>query len=832
MITADVARLTGGRLTGPADNKITGLFIDSRSVTIDAGSLFFAIKGTIHDGHDYIGNLIARGVRSFVAEYLPKTGHDINDCAFIIVPDAVTALQKLASSRRDIFTGQVIAVTGSSGKTIVKEWLASVIGSERSVVRSPRSYNSRTGVPLSVWKADSSYSTAIFEAGVSHPGGMEVLQEIIRPHICVITNIGEAHQERFEGTGEKIREKLVLARQAEIIVYPASYKELDEEVRLFTMGSLVKTGSWILSERLDGEADSLTPEVTDARFRASVTKKGNTATEVLLEYEGGSIEYTIPFSDRASVENSVTVAVTSLFTGISHESIIAGLSRLQPVAMRMAVRSGINNCILIEDLYNSDCASLAISIDFLKNHTGRMHTLILSDLTETGRKQRDLAEEVARLVRQGMVARFIGIGPVLAGNADCFGSDALLYNSTAEFIAAFPRLKFYDETILVKGAMSFDFGRIVTLLELKKHTTVLEVNLDAILHNVNRVRSLLKPGVKLMGMVKAFAYGSGISEIGSLLEFNGVDYLGVANADEGVELREAGITKPVLVMIPEESSFDTIIRYNLEPELYSFRVLEGFIHTAERYGLSEWPVHIKLDTGMHRLGFQPEDAERLSESLIRTGTVRVASVFTHLAATESEINDERTKMQATIFEAIYENLVARLGYRPFRHILNSSGIMRFPQFQFDMVRLGIGLYGLASVDDMMMRHTSRFLSRISMIKTVKAGEPVGYGYTDAADHDRLIATIPAGYADGLSRQMGNGRGSAWINGCRVPIVGVICMDMFMADITGTNAAEGDKVEIFGDNISVREVARVCNTIPYEIITSIPPRVKRIFCHET
>jgi alanine racemase len=370
------------------------------------------------------------------------------------------------------------------------------------------------------------------------------------------------------------------------------------------------------------------------------------------------------------------------------------------------------------------------------------------------------------------------------------------------------------------------------MFEDKKHITVLEVNLDAIHHNVRTVRSILKPGVKLMGMVKAFAYGSGISEIGNFLEHNGVDYLGVANADEGAELREAGITCPVLVMIPEESSYDTIIRYNLEPELFSFRVLEGFIRIAESYGLTNWPVHIKLDTGMHRLGFQPEDAERVSEILRKTGSVRVVSVFTHLAATESKADDERTKMQATIFESVYETLAGNLGYRPLRHILNSSGILRFPSLQYDMVRLGIGLYGLAAVNDMKMRQTSRFVSRISQIKVVKAGEPVGYGYTDAAGHDRMIATIPAGYADGISRQMGNGRGSVWVDGKKVPIVGVICMDMFMADVSETNAAEGDQVEIFGDNISVREVARVCNTIPYEIITSIPPRVRRVFYHES
>ena len=832
MITADVARVTGGRLTGPKDNRITGLTIDSRSVTSDTGSLFFALRGTIHDGHDFIGSLIAKGIRSFVVDHIPHVDYDKSECAFITVPDTLKALHKIAGSRRDEFRGDVIAVTGSSGKTIVKEWLASVIGLEKRVVRSPRSLNSMTGVPLSVWKADNIFDTAIFEAGVSRQGDMKVIQKIIRPRFCVITNIGEAHQEKFADLREKIREKLALASEADYIIYPAACSELDEEVKILARGRKVSTASWIIAGDRDNDEHPSLHLSTDALYRASVRRTGSMASEIRIEFYDKSIEYTIPFADQASVENSVTVAVTSLLAGISHQSIIEAMSRLQPVAMRMAVRSGINNCVLIEDLYNSDIASLSISIDFLKNHQGRIHTLILSDIVETGRSHREMASEAARLIKSGKVSRFIGIGQGMAGNRDCFGSEALLYHSTAEFIAAFPRLKFADETILVKGPMASGFGKIVEMLELKKHTTVLEVNLDAILHNVNRVRSMLGRGVKLMGMVKAFAYGSGISEIGALLEDNGVDYLGVANADEGAELRESGINRPVLVMIPEESSFDTIIRYNLEPELYSFRILEGFIMAAERYGLSDWPVHIKLDTGMHRLGFQPEDAERLTQLLRNIGTVRVASVFTHLAATESEADDDRTRRQAAVFESVYEYLSAGLGYRPLRHILNSSGILRFPGFQYDMVRLGIGLYGLASVDDLKMKHTSRFLSRISQAKVVKAGEPVGYGYTDAADNDRVIATIPVGYADGLSRQMGNGRGSVWIRGRRVPIVGIVCMDMFMADITGTGATEGDSVEIFGDNIPVREVARVCNTIPYEIITSIPPRVKRVFYHET
>ncbi len=832
MITSDVARLTGGRLSGRADNLVKGVFIDSRSVTSDSESLFFAIRGKTNDGHDYIGQLIAKGIKSFVAEYIPATVKDAAGCSFIIVPDSLKALQRLASARRDTFKGQVIAVTGSAGKTIVKEWLYEIMSRERDVVRSPRSYNSITGVPLSVWNADDSYDTAIFEAGASQPGTMQVLQEIIRPHICVITNIGEAHQDRYGSFREKIKEKLLLASGSDIIVYPAACSDLHEEVKKIAEIRKVKSGSWILSGDTFSKRNAGSKAESQARFRASVKNRSDGSSEIEIGFEEGVFKYTIPFNDRASVENSVTVAVTSVLAGIPEGSIAEGMKRLQPVAMRMAVRSGINNCTLIEDLFNSDTVSLKMAIDFLKNHPGEKHTVILSDITDAGRDQREIAGEVAGILKRANVSRFIGIGPGLAANSELFSGASQFYNTTSEFADAFTLLEFSDEVILIKGAASFGFDSIVTLLELKKHTTVLEVNLDAILHNVRRVRSMLKPGVRLMGMVKAFAYGSGISEIGTLLERNGVDYLGVANADEGAELRQAGITAPVLVMIPDESSYDTIIRYNLEPELYSFRVLEGFIRVAARYGLTEWPVHIKLDTGMHRLGFQPEDAERLSGILKKTDSVRVATVFTHLAATESEADDFRTKKQASVFESVYESLVAAIGYHPVRHMLNSSGILRFPELQFDMVRLGIGLYGLASVDDMQMRHTSRFISAISQIKAVKAGEPVGYGYTDAAGHDRLIATIPVGYADGLSRQMGNGRGSVWIDGKKVPIVGIICMDMFMADVSDTNAAEGDPVEIFGDNISVREVAKICNTIPYEIITSIPPRVRRVFYHES
>lgn len=816
--TSEIALLTGGELHGEGTNRVVGLLTDSRSASFDSGVLFIAISGKNHDGHDYINELITRGIRSFVVERLPDGFNYYAGCSFIVVSCPVRALQRLAQAKRSVFSGEVIAVTGSAGKTIVKEWLADILSIERRVVRSPRSYNSQTGVPLSVWKLDNSFDTAVFEAGISMPGEMALLEPVIQPLTGIFTNIGDAHQENFSDLRSKVREKLLLFTGVKTLVYPYDSREITEEIGCMHTIEPITQAGWSFHN-------------TAAPFFAEISGSGTTGTTITITWREGGIEYTIPFTDRASIENSVSVAIACFVTGISSEAVITGMAALNPVAMRMSARNGINNCLLIEDYYNSDPGSLAMAIDFLRNQQGRNHTLILSDFIQSGRNPGELAQIVAGLLKRGRVTRFIGIGPVISANSGFFEGDASFFTSTSDFIAGFNQMKFSGEVILLKGARIFGFERIASLLEQKSHTTVLEVNLDAVTWNLNQFRARLNTGVRIMGMVKAFAYGSGISEMGSLLEFHRVDYLGVAYADEGVELREAGIKLPVMVMNPDEASYDTLIRYNLEPEVYSFRTLKGFAAVAARHGLSSWPVHIKIDTGMHRLGFLPDETQELTDFLVSQQNLRVSSVFSHLAASESATMDAHTHRQAQLFESVCRDLARGLGYMPVRHLLNSSGIVRFPQYQYEMVRPGIGLYGLADIEGLSLKQSSGFVSRISQIKNVPAGEPVGYGYSDAANFNRRIATIPVGYADGLRRQMGNGKGYLWISGKRVPLAGNVCMDMCMADVTGTEAAEGDPVEIFGENIPIQEVADICNTIPYEIITSIAPRVKRVFYHE-
>jgi Alr-MurF fusion protein len=818
-ITAElVAEITGGRLYGRKDNQVMELLTDSRSVTYEPGILFFAIKGPNHDGHNYFNQLYSRGVRSFVAEQLPANLADLPDVSIILVANSVFALQKLGSYRRDIFRGDVVGITGSAGKTIVKEWLADILSRDRTVVRSPKSYNSQTGVPLSLWKVTNRFDIAVIEAGISQQGEMAMLGRIIKPAIGVFTNIGDAHQENFPDLQTKIREKLILFSNVKRLVYPADNILLTSEILSYFTGSKMVPAGW-----------SFTSDSAEYRARIIHTEAGKTTIQI--SWEGGCIDYTIPFADRASIENSVSVVVTAIVLNVAPDIISTGMALLNAVAMRMAVRNGVNNCLLIEDYYNSDPGSLAMALDYLRSQQGRSHTLILSDFLQTGRNNSDLAAEVSRLIISGRISRFIGIGVSLMSNSRLFGDKALFFGSTDEFLASARHLVFRDEAILLKGARIYEFERIAHLLEQKSHTTLLEVNLDAIVRNLNTYRSLLKPGVRIMAMVKAFAYGSGGAAIGSLLEFNRVDYLGVAYADEGVELRDSGVTVPVMVMNPDPDSYGTLIRYNLEPEIYSMRVLGEFIAFASQNGLSAYPVHIKIDTGMHRLGFLPSETDELIQKLNSSHTIRVVSVFSHLAASESPEHDDFTHRQAACFEDVHTRIANGIGYVPIRHLLNSAGISRFPQYHYEMVRPGLGLYGLTLNQQENLSQVSRYISRISQIKPVQAGEPVGYGCNSASESDRVIAIVPVGYADGLNRQMGNGRGALWIGGRRAPIVGQVCMDMCMADITGINASEGDQAEIFGENLTIMEMAEIGKTIPYEIITSIPTRVRRIFYRE-
>jgi alanine racemase len=816
--SSDIAGITGSKLYGPGDIVVRELITDSRQVSFTEHAAFIAITGVNHDGHKYIEPLYRLGVRVFITEHLPGNADLFSDAAFLVSTSSVNALQLLAAARRSLFRSTVIAVTGSAGKTIVKEWLADVLGRSWPVVRSPRSYNSQIGVPLSVWKLDDKYRFGIFEAGISLPGEMEKLRRVIDPDIGIITNIGDAHSENFADNRTKAKEKLRLFTGASSIVYCSDFAIIREEILNDPVLSEKNLIDWSFNDR-------------NARIFVEKACAERDGTMLNFTFNGNKFSCRIPFYDRASIENAVSVAAACLAVGLPSEKIIKGLSELVSVAMRMELKEGINNCNLIEDYYNSDPGSLRIALEYLKGQNNRRTTLILSDFVQSGREETELYSEVASLVRKTGIHKFIGIGRALMKNSSMFDEEARFYYSTEDFIHNFNSQDFSNEIVLLKGARVFELERIAKLLEHQVHITVLEINLDAISENLNEFRKKLNSGTRIMVMVKAFAYGAGPSEVAGLLEYHRVSYLGVANTDEGVELRKSGVTLPVIVMNPDISSGGIMIQNNLEPEIYSFSSLERFADAASKHGLYNYPVHIKIDSGMHRLGFMPDETDELIARLKKLSCIKVMSVFSHLAASDDPASDEFTHKQARLFISVAERIQLGVGYTFLRHLLNTAGIARFPQYQFDMVRPGIGIYGAETFEGISLRPVSRFKTRISQIKSIPAGEPVGYGYADVSDRERNIAILPVGYADGLNRRLGNRKGGLFIRGSRVPLLGNICMDMCMADVTGLEVAEGDEAEIFGPNIPIGELAELCGTIPYEILTSIPGRVKRIFYRE-
>ena len=819
-ITAkDLANITGGVLYGKEDLVIEELLTDSRQFSFAEGIVFFAIKGQNHNGSRFINQLYEKGVRIFVTDSADDMQEiDNREGAFIVVRDVIAAMQALSAYKRTCYKGTVIGITGSTGKTIVKEWLSDILGNKMSVVRSPKSFNSQVGVPLAIWKLENKYDTGVFEAGISMPGEMERLTGIIDPGIGVITNIGDAHQENFPDLSSKAAEKLKLFKNSHTIVYCRDHSLIND---IIIHDPVLKDKRLISWSYQDKKASLLVHKKLSEPAR----------TIINVFHSGRKSCFEIPFGDKASVENVITVIAVCMAMGIDYEIIRTGISSLESVAMRMEIKNGINGCVLIEDYYNSDPGSLRMAIEYLKSQNKKRSVLVLSDFMQSGRNDEELYGDVGDLVKKMDVSRFIGIGRSISSKQDSFPSGSRFYYTTDEFIKNFQATDFRDEIILLKGARTFEFEKIAALLELQVHQTVLEVNLDAISHNLNQFRRILNPGTRIMAMVKAFAYGAGYNEIAGLLEYHGIDYLAVAYTDEGVDLRLAGVSSPVVVMNPEPSAYNSLIKYNLEPEIYSINVLKGFTSALSRHGITGYPVHIKVDSGMHRLGFMLRDLDELLTFLQLNDRIRIVSVFSHLSASEDEQFDSFTHKQLGVFQECTEKIAGVVGYRFLRHILNSAGIARFPQYQFDMVRPGIGLYGAGTYPGLDLKTAGTFKTRISQIKRVPGGEPVGYGCADADPGERSIAILPVGYADGLSRRMGNRNGKVFVKGHAVPVIGNICMDLCMADITGTGASEGDEAEIFGNNISVEQVAQWCDTIPYEILTSIPQRVKRVFIRE-
>ena len=798
---------------------ITSLLTDSRKLSNPEETLFFALSTKTNDGHNYIVELYIHGVRNFVVSAKSADWDTLVGANFLIVKNPLAALQKLAAYHRRKFDIPVIGIAGSNGKTVVKEWLYQLLQEDYNIVRSPRSYNSQTGVPLSVWQLDESATLGIFEAGISMPDEMENLEPIISPTIGLFTKLGEAHQENFASLQQKCNEKLELFINCEVLIYNDDNTILTQCVE--NMGLSHKTFTWSRKNR-------------DSPLYIGEVKVMEDKTIIHYSFLGFETDLEIPFVDGASIENAITSIATLLYLRVLPEDIKKRMIKLEPVAMRLDVRTGKNNCILINDTYNSDFNSIKIALEFQnqrKVNRPLKKTLILSDIFQSGLLPKTLYRKVSEVIEQNNIDKLIGIGHDISQFSSVFSMEKQFFKTTEEFIKSQVWKQFKDELILVKGARSFHFEKIITLLEKRIHETVLEIDLDALVHNFNFYKSKVDPSVKVIAMVKANGYGAGATEIAKTLEYHRCGYSAVAVASEGVSLREGGITMPIIILNPEINGFEELFDSNLEPEVYNFRILKAFIKDAESRGVTDYPIHIKLDTGMHRLGFVREEIPELIDMLQKQKSLRVVSTFSHLAASESWVFDEYTAKQIEIFKELANEIEGQLKYKIRRHILNSAGIERFPNSQFDMVRLGIGLYGVSASGLSGLRNVCTLKTTILQIKTLKSNDSVGYGRKEMLDHDARVATIRIGYADGLSRQFGNRKGKVLINGAFAPIVGAVCMDLCMVDVTDIEAEEGDSVIIFGKDLPVVELAEAINTIPYEIFTSVSPRVKRIYIKE-
>lgn len=814
-----ITTLIGAHHYGENVADVAFILTDSRSLCFPEETLFFALQTNRNDGHKYILELYQRGVRNFVVTDVPTDrAETYPDANFLKVSNTLKALQRLAERHRDEFDIPVVGITGSNGKTMVKEWLYQLLSPEMFVTRSPRSYNSQIGVPLSVWLMDEHTQVGVFEAGISKPGEMAALRAIIRPTIAVLTNLGTAHQENFSSMEAKCREKLVLFHDARTVVYDAD----DAIVRR------------IVSETdIQGETIAWSRRDKNAAFYVSEVKKEDAMSVVSYIYKGVAGRYSLPFIDAASVSNSIICAVVALQLGLSRDALDRRMRLLEPVAMRLEVKEGQHGCTLINDSYNSDINSLDIALDFMNrrpDHKGRRHTLVLSDIYQSGKASRELYKEVSDLALKRDVEKFIGIGPQLCAQAEEIQlPEKFFFHTVEQFIHSEVFRSLHNEVILLKGARKFGFDQVTELLVKKVHETILEVNLNNVVENLNHYRSFLKPTTKLVCMIKADAYGSGSVEIAKTLQDHRVDYLAVAVADEGVTLRRNGITANVMIMNPEMTAFKTMFDYDLEPEVYSFRLLEALIRAAEKEGITDYPVHVKLDTGMHRLGFDPTaDMKRLIDRLKHQNAIIPRSVFSHFVGSDSDAFDDFSARQFALFDAGSKQLQAAFSHKILRHMDNSAGIEHFPERQMDMCRLGLGLYGVDPRTNAMLQNVSTLKTTILQMHSVKAGETVGYSRKGVIEHDSLIAAIPIGYADGLDRRLGNRRCYCLVNGKKAPYVGNICMDVAMIDVTGIDCREGDSVEIFGDHLPVTVLSDVLETIPYEVLTGVSTRVKRVY----
>lgn len=817
-----------GHLFAP-DAEVSILLTDSRSLSQPKETLFFALCSSHNDGHKYIKELYKKGVRNFVVQKDFSGEKLVSEGNYLKVENTLFALQRLAAYHRNQYSIPVIGITGSNGKTVVKEWLYQLLHDKYSIVRSPRSYNSQIGAPLSVWQLNGQAELAIFEAGISFPGEMETLKQVIKPTLGIFTMLGEAHQENFSSLEEKCMEKLILFEESQIIIYNEDQALIKYCIE--KKGLIDRTFSW---SRINPQASLYISEIKKEQDYTIISYQPTVNNKQELADKGLLLTIKLPFTDDASIENGIHCLAMLSYLNPHLVDLSSRFERLEPVAMRLDVKKGINGNTLINDTYNSDINSLSIALDFQSRRSvdkSLTKVVILSDILQSGIVPASFYSKVAELIHQKKIQHIIGIGEDIMSQFHLFDIEKEFYPTTESFIDSGNWRKIKDSVILIKGSRKFRFERISEQLEEKAHQTVLEVNLDAVIHNLKYFQSKLKPQTKIICMVKAFGYGIGSYELAKTLQERGADYLAVALADEGAELRREGISMPIMVMNPEEHAFNTLFEYNLEPEIYNESMLDAVIREAERRAILDYPIHIKLNTGMNRLGFDQEDIPVIGEKLGQQTGVKVKSIFSHLAGSDSSLLDDFTWQQINTYKKGVDMLYKDLGYQPMKHILNSAGIERFPEIQFDMVRLGIGLYGISAEEEGRLKPVATLKTRILQIREVKKGDTIGYGRKGLVERNSRIAILPIGYADGLDRHLGNGVGSVLVNNKKVPIIGNICMDISMIDITDAQAREGDTVIIFGKDITISQLAEKLDTIPYEILTSISPRVKRVYYKE-
>lgn len=843
-----VTTLIGARRYGEAESSIGWLLTDSRSLCFPEQTLFFALRTQRNDGHRYIPELYHRGVRNFVVEKVPTNRTALYPLAnFLKVTSPLAALQRLAERHRDEVMSQIenlsetqipiVGITGSNGKTIVKEWLYQLLHPSMRVTRSPKSYNSQIGVPLSVWLLNEQTEVALFEAGISQPGEMEALHDIIQPTIGIFTSLGNAHQENFRSLEEKCMEKLQLFHDTKAIIYPS-----DDDIVSRCIRRSNYSGERIGWSRKDDRAEMYVAKVEE------IANASSHSLNIEYIYKGTRGNYTIPFIDNASIENSITCAAAALHLGLTHEQIAERMPLLEAVAMRLEVIQGQRGLTLINDSYNSDINSLDIALDFMnrrekgntedaaeKHAASSRKVIILSDIYQSGETSVSLYRQVSNLCMKRGINVFIGIGEeIMTQRSQIEIDEKYFYHDVDQFVASNEFRQLHDEVILLKGSRRFGFERITELLEQKVHETILEVDLQAVVDNLNHFRSYLNADTKMVCMIKADAYGAGAIEVAKTLQDHRVDYLAVAVADEGVALRKAGITANIMVMNPEMTSFKTLFDYDLEPEVYSFRLMDALILAARHEGITGWPVHMKLDTGMHRLGFELSEVDEMISRLKNQSAIIPRSVFSHFVGSDSDDFNEFSAKQFAIFDEGSRKLQAAFSHKILRHMDNSAGIEHFPERQMDMCRLGIGLYGIEPYEqqkDSNLKPVSTLKTTILQKHHVKAGDSVGYSRRTILDRDSIIAAIPIGYADGLNRRLGNRHGYCLVNGKKAEYVGNICMDVAMIDVTDIPCEEGDKAEIFGTNLPVTVLSDILETIPYEVLTSVSNRVKRVYFSE-